>query len=158
TNPEVVQRTIEYVRNYFRTHPDERMVSVSPSDGLGFCECPRCTAVGSTSDQVFTLVNKVAAAVRPEFPDKLIGCYAYSAYSAVPKIELEPNVYVQVAAGYIRAGVPVEELVERWGAKARQIGVREYYSVWQWDWDHPDKGRGNDWAYLRHTIPYYYQH
>src|SRR5207249_5921771 len=60
---------IEYARNYFRQHPDERMVSLSPSDGLGFCECARCAAVGSVSDQVFTLVNQVARAIRDEFPE-----------------------------------------------------------------------------------------
>lgn len=158
THPEVVRRAIGYALTYFREHPEERMVSMSPSDGLGYCECARCAAVGSTSDQVFTLANTVAAAVRAAFPDKLVGCLAYSAYAGLPKVDLEPNVYVQVTAGFIRADLTVEELIERWGAKARQIGVYDYYSVWQWDWDHPDRGRANNWAYLAHTLPFYHRH
>jgi hypothetical protein len=34
-----------------------------------------------------------------------------------------------------------DEQLRRFGDKTRQLGIREYYSVYQWDWDYPDPGK-----------------
>ena len=39
---------------------DADSVSVDPSDGLGWCECEACAAMGSISDRAVTLANAVA--------------------------------------------------------------------------------------------------
>jgi hypothetical protein len=68
----------------------------------------------------------------------LVGCYAYSAYSHPPSFKLHPNVYLQTTTAYRRTPLSLEQQLEVFGKRTRQMGIREYYSVYQWDWDFPD--------------------
>ncbi len=142
----------------------ERMISLTPPDGLGYCTCEKCLAaagvkefyedkgsffgkqsngelVNVTSETVFRMANEVAAAVTEKHPDTLVGCYAYSAYSHPPSFELHPNVYLQTTTAYRRTPLSLEEQLQAFGDKTHQLGIREYYSVYQWDWDYPDPGK-----------------
>jgi hypothetical protein len=42
SNPEVVDIIIEKTRQFFDKNPDYDVVSISPNDGIGFCECNDC--------------------------------------------------------------------------------------------------------------------
>jgi hypothetical protein len=84
------------------------VVSISPSDGGGFCECERCRALDvpgllaydnkhpQLSDRIFTYANEVARRVREQDPKKGVGMFAYTYYNRPPqKIDkLEPNLYL----------------------------------------------------------------
>jgi hypothetical protein len=155
------------------------MISMTPPDGLGYCECKRCLAVfdggkpfrvhqslfahrpdgvlvNVTSETLFRFVNAVSAAVAEKHPGTLIGCYAYSAYSHPPSFPLHPNVYLQTTTAFRRTPVTLEEQIGAFGRKTRQVGIREYYSVYQWDWDYPGPGRVAP-ATLAKDLSFYHQ-
>lgn len=162
SHPEVLARAKAAALE--RAGKDVDMISMTPPDGLGYCSCERClqragveetfeekgtlfgrrkdgALVNVTSETVFHFANEVAKAVAAKHPERLIGCYAYSAYSHPPSFDLHPNVYLQTTTAYRRTPLTLEEQVSAIGDKTRQLGIREYYSVYQWDWDYPDAGK-----------------
>lgn len=162
SHPEVVRHGVELALE--RASSGQEMISMTPPDGLGYCECPRCLEVcggakpfrehgglfarrpdgelvSVTSETVFRFVNRVAEAVAARFPGTMIGCYAYSAYSHPPSFQLHPNVYLQTTTAFRRTSLALEEQLATFGSKVEQLGIREYYSVFQWDWDDPDPGK-----------------
>ena len=52
---------------------------------------------------------------------------------------LEPNVYVQSTAGFIRGRYTHDELIDLWPKDCRNLGFYEYFSVWLWDFDMPPR-------------------
>jgi hypothetical protein len=131
------------------------MVSVEPSDGDGQCECENCKKLGSVSDRVFGLANEVAREVEKKYPGKLVGLYAYNEHSEPPSFGLEPNVYVQLTAGFIRGRYSLDELIDLWPRKCKNLGFYEYFSVWLWDFDRLPGGRAADIGYLAKQLPRY---
>ncbi len=112
TNPDVIEIFAEWCKNYFRTHPDRDMCSLSPNDGGGFCECENCTALdvamwpedGSRAghpemaDRMLTFYNAIAEKVVEEFPDRYLGAYVYSYYQAPPhRLKAHPNLALVLA-------------------------------------------------------------
>lgn len=114
---------------------DYKMISMSPSDGLGICNSPECQRYGTLTDRVFYLVNRVAKVVRQKYPDTWIGAYAYSEFIAPPNIKLEPNVFVGVTTAFNYSKYSVEELVKEWSKKAGKTGMYDYFSNYAWDMD-----------------------
>ena len=162
SHPAVVERAIRYA--LAQAGSGATMISMTPPDGLGYCECDRCFAVfqgakpyaayGSffakrpdgvvvnvTSETLFHFINQVAAAVAEKFPATWIGCYAYSAYSHPPSFPLHAKVFVQTTTAFRRTGLTQEEQLDGWSARTAQTGIRDYYSVYQWDWDYPSAGK-----------------
>ncbi|MGV3773184.1 MAG: DUF4838 domain-containing protein [Verrucomicrobiales bacterium] len=148
---------VEWALNFLKNNPDADMVSMEPSDGGGQCECVPCKQLGTISDRVFTLANEVAREVADAYPGKMVGLYAYNEHSEPPRFELEPNVYVQLTAGFTRGRYTFDELVEAWPKKCKNMGFYEYFSVWPWDYDQYPGGRANDLGYIRKQLPYYFR-
>ena len=107
TNPEVIRMAVESAKEYFRKYPNVDAFPCSPEDNLEFCQCEKCLALDSgkltregirdVSDRVMAFVNEVARGTREEFPDKLIGVYAYNNYTEPPgRILPEKNVMVDI--------------------------------------------------------------
>jgi Domain of unknown function (DUF4838) len=106
THPEVIERMVDYVLK-----GKQDIMNISPSDGGGFCQCERCTALDvpgvlsydkktpQLSDRLWTYANEVARRVREKNPAKGCGMFAYTYYHKPPlKIEkLEPNLYISFA-------------------------------------------------------------
>ncbi|NOZ22802.1 MAG: DUF4838 domain-containing protein [Planctomycetes bacterium] len=102
TNPDVIDRAVQYVRERFKA--GQIVVSVLPNDGGGFCECERCRALDDPtwkdkrgrvvlSDRIATFVNEVARRVKTDFPDRFVGSEAYSCYAEPPRrVKFESNV------------------------------------------------------------------
>lgn len=132
-------------------------LSIDPSDGGGWCECPECAKLGSVTDRAVTLANTVAEAVTAKYPDKLIGMYAYSQHSPPPNLKVHPSVVISIATSFIQGGFTVDQLMDGWSKKAAILGIREYYSVNTWDRDLPGSARGGDIEYLRTTIPHFHE-
>jgi hypothetical protein len=162
SNPEVIQQMIKYAMNQAANGAPS--VSLTPADGLGYCECDKCfgTAKGgevkelkgsffatrpdgvlvcTVSETLFNAVNKVAKAVGEKYPNVMLGCYGYSAYSHPPSFKLEPNVFVQTTTEYRRTPLSLEDQMDMWGKRADHVGIRGYWSVYQWDWDNPRVGK-----------------
>lgn len=178
SNPQVLERAIESALK--QASEARQMVSMTPPDGLGYCECERCLAtlkggkpyrehgslfakrddgvvVNITSETLFSFVNKVAAAVAAKHPKTLIGCYAYSAYSHPPSFDLHPNVYLQTTTAYRRTSITLDEQLEEFGKRTKQRGIREYYSIYQWDWDYPAPGKMTP-AALQQDLKQFHRH
>ncbi len=155
SHPRLVELGRQYGRDYFRKHPDAQMVSLEPSDGGGHCQCEKCLAMGSVSERVHYLTNEVAKTVGQEHPGKYVGTYAYNLHSEPPSFEMEPNVYVQITAGFTRGRYTFLQLIDQWAKHADQLGIYEYLNVWAWGRDMPGRPRGADLAYLQERIPYY---
>lgn len=132
-------------------------VSCEPSDGGGWCECAECAKIGSVSDQALLLSNEVARAVAAKHPGKFVGQYAYNEHSPAPSIPAEPNVVVSIAAGFIKGGYTMDQLIDGWSEKASVLGIREYLSVHPWDRDMPAQARAAKLGYVQETIPHYHE-
>jgi len=158
SNARVRDLVRDYALDELQRQPDRDMVSLETSDGSNHCECDGCVELGGISERVFGLANEVARAVTEEFPGRMVGLYAYNDHCEPPPFALEPNVYVQSTAGFIRGRYTFDELIELWPNRCRNLGFYEYLSVWLWDWDMPPGGRGSDLEYLRRQIPRYIEH
>jgi len=140
----------------FAENPELDSISCDPSDGGGWCECAECAKIGSVTDRALLLANEVAEAVNKARPGRIVGMYAYNEHSPPPSIEAHPQVVISVATGFIRGGFTIDQLLAGWSAKARTLGIREYYSVSTWDRDLPGASRGSNIGYLRTTIPHFH--
>lgn len=141
----------------FDADPALDSVSVEPSDGGGWCECADCAKLGSISDQALLLSSDAARAVTAKHPGKLVGQYAYNEHSPVPTITAAPNVVVSIAAGFIKGGATMDELIDGWSQHVTTLGIREYLSVFPWDHDMPGAARAAQLDYLQQTIPHFYE-
>lgn len=164
SHPEVIQRAIRFSLD--QAAKGTAMISMTPPDGLGYCECERCLAalqggkpyqehdttfarrpdgavVNITSETLFQFINQVATAVAEKYPKTLVGCYAYSAYSHPPSFKLHPNVFLQTTTAFRRTPLTLPEQLEAFHKIGVQSGIRGYYSVYQWDWDYPTVSKGD---------------
>lgn len=163
SNAALRKLVIDDALEQFAHAPGLQSVSLDPSDGLGWCECDACQALGSISDRALTLANEVATAINADppqndgTPTRCVGMYAYSAHSPPPSIRVHPAVVVSVATSFIRGGYSADELLAGWQQQGATLGVREYYSVHTWDRDLPGKARGADVTYLATTIPHFHE-
>ena len=157
SNPELRALIAKTCVSQLDADPSLDSVSVEPSDGGGWCECAECAKIGSVSDQALLLSSEVARAVSAKHPGKLIGQYAYNEHSPVPSIIAEPNVIVSIAAGFIKGGATIDDLLDGWSQHATTLGIREYLSVFPWDHDMPGAARGAQLDYLQETIPHFFE-
>jgi hypothetical protein len=155
SNPEVRRLATAWAFSSIEKNPDREMVSMECSDGGGQCECDNCAKLGSISDRVFGLASDVAREVALKYPGKLVGCLAYNEHSEPPSFALEPNVYVQLTAGFIRGRYTHDQLLELWPQKCRNLGFYEYFSVWLWDFDRLPGGNGGNLTRTRAMIDRY---
>ena len=56
-----------------------------------------CRKLGTATDRVIHLANQVARGLRAKYPEAWVGLYAYSSHRLPPTIDVQANVYVQVA-------------------------------------------------------------
>lgn len=98
-----------------------------------------------------------AKGVALEFPGKLVGIMAYSGYAHPPSFILEPNIYLEVTAGYRRTPLTLPEQMTEFGTKAKALGVYEYYDVEQWSWDKPGRARASQLDSLQVATRFYYR-
>jgi hypothetical protein len=118
--------------------PRSFAVSVEPADGGGHCDCAECRKVGSVSDRVFSLANAVAKAVAKELPGRRVSLLAYNEHAAVPRIALEPNLYVMVVPyAFQRTGLAPEELLTAWTKKVSPFAVYDYWAIPDWAFGQP---------------------
>ena len=155
SNPGLRKLVCDYALGLFEKTPKLDSVSMDPSDGGGWCECPECAKLGSPSDRALLLANTVAKAVNKKFSEKKVGIYAYNQHSPPPSIDADPNVVVNVATSFNK--VPVDEMIEGWSARKATLGIREYYDCYLWSYNIFGKAAGGNIDGLKKTIPKFYQ-
>jgi len=120
-----------------------KMVSLCPSDGMGTCNTPACQGLGTITDRVYSLINRVAKAVNQKHPGTLISGMAYSEYSAPPTKKLETNTFVSIATAFNYTKYSTDQLIQEWGKKAGLTGIYDYLGLYVWDFDLPGKGQAS---------------
>lgn len=155
SNGEVRKIAVRWAMDQFRRRPALDMVSMETSDGSDHCQCQRCRKLGGISDRAFGLANEVARAVAKAYPGKMVGMYAYNDHCEPPSFALEPNVYIQSTAGFIRGRYTFDELMVLWPKVCRDMGFYEYFSVWLWDFDMPPGGNAASLRHVRQRIRRY---
>lgn len=101
TNPEVLKAAISKVLEVLKANPDAEIISVSPFDGGGHCECSRCRAIDeknrSPAGSLIQFVNQVAEPVEKEHPGVLVSTLAYLDTLDPPaKVRPRENVAIQL--------------------------------------------------------------
>ncbi len=152
SNPEVIEKLAEGMIEALRADPTIDIISLSPNDGGGFCECENCIALDEPSrpgsakytNRLAVHNNAVAKLVAKEFPDVKIKVGAYSYYFLPPVqnvSDFQPNLLVQVARcaeqcrpinGEIdpaqRPHRTHRYVMKKWLAITGQLFVYEYYA------------------------------
>lgn len=120
-NRDVQEITIQYINDYFKTHPTVQSFSLGMDDVFVMCECDKCKKMDGTeadlknnqlSDRYFNFINIVAKEVKKKNPSKFIGTLIYLQTSNLPKTisKIEDNVF-----GY---------MTQDWG-KWANTGIKE---------------------------------
>ncbi|NQU40058.1 MAG: DUF4838 domain-containing protein [Lentisphaerae bacterium] len=122
-NPDLRALVVQWATNYMAVNTGVLSVSMSPSDGGGYCQCSACSNLGSVSDQEITMANQVADALAIAFPGKCVGILAYDAYVAPPSIQVASNVIVQVCPVYNGSGLSMTDLLQGWSSKGAKLGI-----------------------------------
>ncbi len=134
SNAQLQQLIVRYALDYFEKNLQEECVSIEPGDSYRWCECEQCAQMGSPSDRLVVLANRVIAAVREKNPRKFVSFYSYQAHADPPSLKLSPGVIVPVATHLAMGKVKsFEERVAGWREAGALTGVREYYSVNIWE-------------------------
>jgi hypothetical protein len=164
-----------FAANVIRVFDDDpkcRLMSISPNDGYGWCQCPACIDLdkrmcgGRTTkqglgaerpfrgDRVFWFANEVATRVAEKHPDKKLLVLAYVNYAEPPDtVRPHPNVVPFLChyapADYARAiNDPASEPNSQFGVPASGIGDAEEKGGRRcWNSDETGVGdNANGWA------------
>lgn len=125
-------------------------ISLSPDDGMSFCECAKCRAldagdwdasmgVVSITDRYIHFCNQIAERVTKKHPDVLFGFLAYVQYTRPPAREKpHPNLIPMIAPiTYCRAHTVLQTdscpsrpmirpIVEGWGKVVKNVSYYNY--------------------------------
>jgi len=152
SNAELRLLVVRDVLAQAKSKPTLDSISLDPSDGLGWCECEACRAIGKPSDRVVLLANDAATALeRAGYNRMHIGTYAYAGHAAPPRTKPHPKIIISVATAF--SDLKPDELLAGWKkVGVNEIGIREYHSVVAWDRNLPGASRGGNTNYLARTI------
>jgi hypothetical protein len=134
-----------------------KMITMNPSDGVGTCNTSACQQLGTVTDRVYSLINRVAREVRLKYPGTWVSGMAYSEYAEPPTRKLEPNTFVSIATAFNYTRYNTDELINLWGKKAGKVGVYDYLGLFAWDFDLPGKGLANRVTSVIENIRKYYR-
>jgi hypothetical protein len=161
TKEDLIQFIIQDVEKRIETSlknktNDYKMISMAPSDGPGTCNTPACQQLGTITDRVYYLTNRVAKAIQKKYPSTLIGCMAYGEYTPPPTKKVEPNVFVAITTAFNASKYSIEQLVEEWRKKGAIIGIYDYFSWYAWDFDVPGQSLASRSGEIVKSIKKYY--
>lgn len=96
SNPEVQRVFIDWIKRFWRSHPETNILNLAPMDNPDFCECAKCAEFADDDgSRLHKFLNIVIAGVEKEFPGKTYRTYAYSSYKDAPKGPVNPNLIVE---------------------------------------------------------------
>ncbi len=104
SRPDVLRIATEKVREVLRSDPGAQLISVSPNDGRGYCECAECLAFdeaegGTRAGTLLRFVNAIADAIREEFPRIQVSTLAYLDTVRPPKtVRPRDNVVIRLCS------------------------------------------------------------
>ena len=146
-NPEVSHAVADSLIERLNQNP-VACISISPGDGVDFCECEQCKALDSDdwapsmscvsiTDRYVHFANRIAERVATRHPTVKLGFLAYVQFTRPPKREqLHPALIPQLAPiTYCRAHTlddpqcesrrRIRELLEGWGRVSKNVAMYE---------------------------------
>lgn len=144
SNPGLRQLVAAHAARVMRANPKLDSISIEPSDGGNWCECAECAKMSGVSNRVLTLANVAAEEINKlGLGDKYVGILSYNKHSAPPTIRANPHVIVSATTAFIGGGFSFDQVVEGWKAQGATMGVYDYLSVVDWDWNLPRGASGS---------------
>lgn len=144
SQPRAVELLIDSVRSYLRAHPEIDTFAFWPPDGAKWCRCDACRSFGPDSEKHVRLVNRVAEALREEFPRLRVECLAYEAYlDPARENTLSPAVMVDFC--------PIDQCFETQIDDAANSKNRMYATAFQ-RWRDCFDGQINLYSYYRKYV------
>jgi hypothetical protein len=118
SNPDVVREVAKNLIATLDAEPGIEIITLSPNDGGGFCECGKCTALDEPGRDWFAKYsrrlaifnNEVAALVKQKHPKVLIKVGAYAMYARPPldkEYRPESNLFFQLCHLYFCHNHPI---------------------------------------------------
>ena len=145
TNPEVLKIAEQTLRRWIKENPECRVFSVAQNDNRKKCNCPACLALeeeeGSPAGPIIHFVNKLADAIKDDYPNILLHTFAYQYSLPAPKYAVaRDNVIVRLCSISCRFDTPLTTLAERgsekelvyvnalrdWASHAKRLYVWDY--------------------------------
>lgn len=109
SNERTFQIALKTAKKWLKTSGSEDILSISVNDGnVAYCTCPDCLKVkaeeGDESGNLIRFINKIADALKKNFPDVLLDTIIYGEILEVPKItKPAPNLLIRVCGSTIRS-------------------------------------------------------
>jgi hypothetical protein len=142
SHPDVLRIVVEGVKAVLKEKPHSEIISVSPNDATGYCECAKCKAVddaeGSQAGMLIKFVNQVADAIRDEHPNVKVSTLAYLGTFMPPKtIKPKDNVAIQLCTDSHAWGRPFlfitqtdkfQAAMKAWAAIGATMHIWDYTS------------------------------
>ena len=111
SNPDVIREVAKNLNAVLDDEPDIEIITLSPNDGGGFCECDECRALDEPDRDWFARYsrrlaifnNEVAELIAQQHPEVLIKVGAYAMYARPPLDEdyrPEGNLFFQLCHLY----------------------------------------------------------
>ncbi len=100
SNPEVLEIVVAAAKAHFSQYTS--IFSVSQNDNQNFCQCSECVAFnnahgGVDSASMLNFTNKVAKAIKEEYPERMVETLAYQLTEAPPTgLTIEDNVVIRL--------------------------------------------------------------
>lgn len=115
TNSEVLKIAEGTLRRWIEENPECTVFSVAQNDNKLRCTCPECSALeaeeGSPAGPIIHFVNKLADAIKADYPNVLLHTFAYQYSLPAPKKAVaRDNVIVRLCSIDCRYDKPFEEL------------------------------------------------
>ena len=144
SNEETYVTVLASVREILAANPGAKYISVSQGDSSTedcSCKCSKCTRMyeetGSRAGMYITFVNRIAEAIKDEYPDIMVHTLAYK-YTKEPPINVKPadNVMVQFCTietcfrhsicDCTTRGADFEEMLKGWANICNYLAVWDY--------------------------------
>lgn len=157
-NPGLRALVVEHALRELRAHPQKDSISLDPSDGDQWCECVDCKKFPTIADRVVTLANAVGEAIdKADLGDRRIGMYAYNRHTGPPTIRVHPRIIASATTAFIGGGLTHDQVLAGWQKQGATMGVYDYLSVVDWDWNLPGGGKGGRPMQIAGDLPRYHK-
>ena len=113
TNPEVREALLNGAREWLKTNPDTKIISLSQNDNQHYCTCEKCNAFvhehGNQTDLLIDTINYISDQLKDEYPDLLIETLAYQYTRHAPKtIRPRANLLIRLCSIECDFGRPLD--------------------------------------------------
>jgi len=142
TNPDVLKIVIDKAQSILKADPTIQFFEVSPNDRRDYCECANCKKIndaeGTYMGSLLQFVNKVADAIKDDYPSTKINTLAYLGTIVPPKtIKPRSNVSFWLCTDAYAWSYPNDYAwetpkfatsLERWGKMKANMIIWDYPS------------------------------